>query len=141
MAPRKISFTKGAFITAVLGIVTQPWRLLSSTEGYIFTWLIGYSALLGPIAGIIIADYFLVRQRTLDIDALYSTSGDYWYSGGYHGKAFLAMVIGVLPSLPGFLDVAIPSISVPKIFQSLYSCAWFVGFGVSIVAYLALTRE
>ena len=141
LAPRKISFTKGAFITAVLGIVTQPWRLLSSTEGYIFTWLIGYSALLGPIAGIIIADYFLVRQRTLDIDALYSTSGDYWYSGGYHGKAFLAMVIGFLPSLPGFLDVAIPSISVPKIFQSLYSCAWFVGFGVSIVAYLALTRE
>lgn len=61
LAPRKISFSRGAFITAVLGIVTQPWRLLSSTEGYIFTWLIGYSALLGPIAGIIIADYFLLR--------------------------------------------------------------------------------
>ena len=50
-------------------------------------------------------------------------------------------MLAFLPSLPGFLDVAIPSISVPKIFQSLYSCAWFVGFGVSIVAYLALTRE
>ena len=141
LAPRQISFTKGAFITAVIGIITQPWRLLSSTEGYIFTWLIGYSALLGPIAGIIIADYFIVRKRTLDIDALYSTTGSYWYANGYNSKAFIAMIIGVIPSLPGFLNVALPNFAVPKIFQTLYSCAWFVGFGISIIAYLIINGD
>ena len=141
LAPRQISFTKGAFITAVIGIITQPWRLLSSTEGYIFTWLIGYSALLGPIAGIIIADYFIVRKRKLDIDALYSTTGSYWYANGYNSKAFIAMIIGVIPSLPGFLNVALPNFAVPKIFQTLYSCAWFVGFGISIIAYLIINGD
>ena len=139
-APRQISFVKGSLITALLGIVTQPWRLVTSTEGYIFTWLIGYSALLGPVAGIIIADYFLVRKRTLDIDSLYSTSGSYWYSGGYNPKAFVAFVIGVLPSIPGFLNVSLKNFAVPKIFQTLYSCAWFVGFGVSIAIYLILEK-
>jgi NCS1 family nucleobase:cation symporter-1 len=141
LAPRQISFTKGAMITALLGIVTQPWRLMSSSEGYIFTWLIGYSALLGPVAGIVMADYFLVRKRTLDVDALYSARGDYWYSNGYNTKAFLAFIIGVLPSLPGFLGMVFKKMTVPKVFETLYSAAWFVGFGVSIVAYLMLYRN
>jgi len=83
----------------------------------------------------------LVRERTLDIDALYSSKGQYWYANGYNAKAFVAMVLGVLPSLPGFLNMAFPAFAVPKIFQTLYSCAWFVGFIVSIVAYLLIEQS
>ena len=143
LAPQRISFVKGSIITAILGIVTQPWRLLSSTQGYIFTWLIGYSALLGPVAGILIADYFLVRKRVMDVDALYSgsTRGAYWYSGGYNKVAFGAMALGVAPNLPGFIATIFPTVAVPALFTSLYSGAWFVGFLISLVAYAFIMEK
>src|SRR6202034_4909482 len=71
LAPQKISFRMGGFITGVVGIVMMPWKLLADPSGYIFTWLLGYSALLGPIGGILIADYFVVRRRQLNLVALY----------------------------------------------------------------------
>jgi len=67
--------------------------------------LTGYSALLGPIAGIMIADYFLVRKRTLDVDALYQ-SGEgtaYWYTRGFNTAAMWAFAAGVIPNVPGFV--------------------------------------
>jgi NCS1 family nucleobase:cation symporter-1 len=63
LAPRRISFKMGGYITAIVGILIMPWRLYSDPTGYIFTWLIGYSALLGPIGGILICDYFFIRRN------------------------------------------------------------------------------
>ena len=81
----------------------MPWKLVADPSGYIFTWLIGYSALLGPIGGIMIADYFVCRHRQLNVAALYSPDGEYRYSGGFSWVAIVALLAGALPSLPGFL--------------------------------------
>src|SRR5205085_2567732 len=69
--PSAISFKMGAMITATVGILMMPWKLYNDAAAYIFTWLIGYGALLGPVGGIMIADYFVIRKRQIDIDALY----------------------------------------------------------------------
>lgn len=136
--PRKISFRRGGYITAVIGILIQPWRLVSDPSGYIFTWLVGYSALLGPIGGILICDYYLIRRTRLDLVKLYQKDGPYWYDGGWNWKALVALVLGILPNLPGFLGT-INVMKVPQIWMTLYKPAWFVGFGISFAVYALLS--
>lgn len=141
-APRHISFRTGGLITAFAGIAMMPWKLLASSHGYIFTWLIGYSALLGPIGGIIIADYFVLRGRELNVDELYQRGGRYEYMGGVNPVALVALLAGVLPCVPGFLNAAFPQAypDVAPLFKTLYSYAWFVGFGTAGVVYLVLVQ-
>ncbi|OLC44596.1 MAG: nitrate reductase, partial [Gemmatimonadetes bacterium 13_1_40CM_4_65_7] len=103
VAPHKITFKQGAMITAVIGIVMMPWRLYNDAAAYIFTWLIGYGALLGPIAGIMIADYFAVRGGQLVVNDLYRRHGVYEYRFGINWIAVGAFLLGVAPSLPGFI--------------------------------------
>ncbi|MEQ1571124.1 MAG: cytosine permease, partial [Myxococcota bacterium] len=134
LAPRHVSFQTGGLITGVLGIAMMPWKLLSTAGAYIFTWLIGYSALLGPIAGIMIADYWWLRRGELDVDDLYRPNGQY---AGTNPVALVALVVGVAPNLPGFLHAAGALESVPPVFDVVYPYAWFVGFGVSAVTYAA----
>lgn len=140
LSPRKISFKMGGYITAGLGIAIMPWKLLESTGAYIFTWLIGYSALLGPLAGIMLADYLLIRKTDLSHDDLFKNDGRYSYGNGWNTNAFLAFVIAVIPNLPGFLAAAGLVESVPAIFSTLYSYAWFVGVAIGAVVYLGLMR-
>ena len=141
-APRHISFRTGGLITAFAGIVMMPWKLLASSQGYIFTWLIGYSALLGPIGGIMIADYFLLRRRELDVTDLYRRGGRYEYAGGFNPAAIVALVVGVAPCVPGFLNAAFPQAfpDVAPVWKSIYSYAWFAGFAIAAVVYLVLMR-
>jgi len=136
--PRAISYRTGGYITAGIAIAMMPWKLLESTQGYIFTWLIGYSALLGPIAGILIADYYLVRRTELKVGDLYSDKGHYRYSGGWNLCALAAFAVGVLPNLPGFLNAALPATfpHVPEFFKTIYTYAWFVGIAASAIVYL-----
>jgi nucleobase:cation symporter-1, NCS1 family len=128
LSPSKINFRIGGMITAGLGLAIFPWKLIESSGAYIFTWLIGYSALLGPIGGILIVDYFLVRKTEFDLDGLYRKDGPYWYSGGYNPVAIVAFAVAVLPNLPGFLAAAGAVDSVPAVFSNIYTYAWFVGF-------------
>lgn len=132
-APSRISFRTGGLITAFAGILMMPWKLLETSQGYIFTWLIGYSALLGPIGGILIADYFVLRGRELNVDDLYRRGGRYEYAGGFNPVALVALLAGVLPCVPGFLHAAFPAAhpAVSPLFQTLYDYAWFVGFLVA----------
>jgi len=140
VAPRLISFRTGGLITAFVGIVMMPWKLLASSSGYIFTWLVGYSALLGPIGGILIADYFVLRGRQLEVDDLYRRGGRYEYAGGVNPAAIVALLAGILPNVPGFLAQAFPATfrDVPAFSRGLYSYAWFVGFGIAAAVYLAM---
>jgi NCS1 family nucleobase:cation symporter-1 len=139
LAPRFISFRLGGLITGLVGVLMMPWKLIASSRGYIFTWLIAYSALLGPIGGILIADYFVWRKRNLNVEALYQPDGEYRFTSGFSLVALSALLLGVLPSLPGFLvEVkAIEATSVNQIWSDLYHYAWFVGFAIAFVAYLA----
>jgi NCS1 family nucleobase:cation symporter-1 len=137
LKPSLINFRRGGMITAGLGLAIFPWKLIESTGAYIFTWLIGYSALLGPIGGILIVDYFGVRRTKLDLDGLYRKDGPYWYAGGYNRVAIVAFVLAVLPNLPGFLAAAGAVDSVPAVFSTIYTYAWFVGFLVAGGVYYA----
>jgi NCS1 family nucleobase:cation symporter-1 len=140
LAPAKISYKLGGIITAVIGALMFPWKLIESSGGYIFTWLIGYSALLGPVGGIMVADYFLVRRRELVVDDLYRRGGQYEFSAGINWKAMLALGIGVAVNVPGFLAEAVPGLkdSVPGFWRTLYTYAWFVGFLLSGAIHYAL---
>jgi len=132
LAPRWISFKTGGLITGLAGIAMMPWKLLASASTYIFNWLIGYSALLGPIAGIMIVDYWIVRRRELDVPDLYRTNGRY---AGVNWIAIAALALGVAPNIPGFLKSAGLSSGGSDFFDALYVYAWFTGFGIASVVY------
>ncbi len=140
LAPKLISFKVGGVITGVIGILLMPWKLLASADTYIFNWLIGYSALLGPIAGVMIADYWVLKKQQLDVPDLYRPKGRY---AGVNAAAVVALVAGVLPNVPGFL-AAVHLISsdpkAPSFFEQIYVYAWFTGFGLAFGLYLALSK-
>jgi nucleobase:cation symporter-1, NCS1 family len=129
--PRLISFKTGGLITGILGILIQPWRLLADPSGYIFTWLLGYSGGLGSIAGVLIADYWIVRRRALALEDLYMTDGAYHYRVGWNLPAVVATLAGCAAAWGGLV--------IPPL-RPLYDYAWFVGFGVAGGVYLAIQR-
>ena len=131
-APRLISFRTGGVITGVIGILIMPWKLLASADTYIFNWLVGYSALLGPIAGIMVVDYWLIRRRELDVPDLYRVNGRY---AGVNWIALGALVIGVAPNVPGFLRSVTVLGGGPDGWDAIYPYAWFTGFIVAAVLY------
>ncbi|HUB25456.1 MAG TPA: NCS1 family nucleobase:cation symporter-1 [Tepidisphaeraceae bacterium] len=137
LAPRFITFRIGGLITGIVGIVMQPWRLLADPSGYIFKWLIAYSALLGAVGGILIVDYFIIRRTKIDLPGLYRKNGPYWYAGGINLRAIVALAAGILVCLPGFLGTVTP-IHVAPIWLTLYGYAWFISLGVAAFLYWVL---
>jgi len=138
--PQKFTFQLGGYITAGIGLAIMPWKLIETTGGYIFTWLIGYSALLGPIVGILLVDYFVLRRTRLDMEGLYKAQGPYTYAGGFNLAALAAFFVAVLPNVPGFLHQAgaVGAGVFPAFFDQIYTYAWFVGFGLAGALYFAL---
>jgi len=132
LSPRLISFRTGGLITCVVGVaVFQPWKLLANYSNYIFGWLVGYSGFLGPIAGVMICDYFIVRRTIILVEDLYQRRGFYEFSGGINWRAMAALTAGAGVA---FIGLIVPSL------RALYDYAWFVGFATSFVAYWALMR-
>jgi NCS1 family nucleobase:cation symporter-1 len=117
--PRRISFRTGGLITGVIGLLLMPWKLLSDYSAYIFGWLVGYSGLLGPIAGVMIVDYFVLRRRELVVEDLYLRGRSYEYSRGVNYRALFALACGAAIALLGLV--------VPPL-RFLYDYAWFAGF-------------
>ncbi len=129
--PRKISFKLGGIITCFVGVAMMPWKLMANHRTFIFGWLGGYAAVLGPVAGIMICDYFLVRKKHLVVNDLYLRNGQYEYSRGFNWRAIAALCIGSGVALIG---VVIPPIRV------FYDYSWFVGFVVAFLVYWMLQR-
>jgi NCS1 family nucleobase:cation symporter-1 len=129
--PRRISFRTGGLITGCVGILMMPWKLMGTYSNYIFGWLVGYSGLLGPIAGIMIADYFIYRGCELAVEDLYQRGRRYEYSNGVNMRALVALGAGIAVALVGLVVPAL---------RWLYDYAWFVGFLVAGAVYLALMR-
>jgi NCS1 family nucleobase:cation symporter-1 len=138
LAPRLIGFRTGGFLTGIIGIIMMPWKLIADPHGYIFTWLIAYSALLGAIGGILICDYFVLRRTRLHLAELYRVHGPYRYTRGTNIAAVSTLVIAVSPCLPGFLHEVGLLHSVPAILDRIYTYAWFVTFFVAFVMYALL---
>ena len=121
-----MTFARGGILTGVIGILMMPWKLLADYGTYIFGWLVGYSGFLGPIAGIFIVDYFLIRKQNLSLYDLYRGGGMYEYSHGFNWRAVGALVAGILAAMAGLV---FPSL------RLLYDYSWFVGFGVAAIIY------
>ena len=142
LAPAWISARTGGYITGIIGVLLRPWNLVADPSGYIFTWLLGYSALLGPIAGILIADYYILRRKNLNLQALYQADGEYRYTGGFSLVGLTSLALAILPNIPGFL-VKVGwrgKDSVPAFFVNVYDYAWFLGFAIAFAAYVVLRR-
>ena len=129
--PRLISFRTGGMITGFLGLAMCPWKLLATPDSYIFGWLVGYSGLMGPIAGIMVCDYFLIRHTELDVNSLYHREGAYHYTKGINPRAVVALVLGV--------GIALIGLAV-KPLHFLYDYAWFVGFFMAGIVYVLLMK-
>jgi NCS1 family nucleobase:cation symporter-1 len=145
LSPRQISFRTGGLITAVIGIVSFPWRLYEDAAAYIFTWLVGYGSLLASFLAVMLVDYWLLRRARLEVEELYrpDRGGRYRFSNGYNWRALIAVAAGVIPVLPGFLNAATTEggvIADPDFFDQLYRYGVFVAFGLSAITYVALTR-
>lgn len=129
--PRLISFRTGGMITGFLGLAMCPWKLLATPDSYIFGWLVGYSGLMGPIAGIMVCDYFLIRHTELDVNSLYHRDGAYHYTKGINPRAVVALALGVAIALIGL---------VVKPLHFFYDYAWFVGFFMAGIVYVLLMK-
>jgi NCS1 family nucleobase:cation symporter-1 len=127
--PKRISFKLGGVITCLMGVAMMPWKLLANHRTFIFGWLGGYAAVLGPVAGIMICDYFIIRRKQLRVDDLYLRGSGYEYSRGFNWRAIGALIAGSGVALIGLV---IPSV------RFLYDYSWFVGFAVAFVVYLAI---
>ena len=144
LSPRRISYVTGGLITAVIGIIMMPWKLYSDAAAYIFTWLLGYSSLMGALGGILIADYWALRRQQLDVTDLFREQARYTYRNGVNMKAIAALVLAMLPVVPGFVRaVSVPGgmVADPNIFDRVYSYAWFITFALSFVLYLVFMRR
>lgn len=137
--PEKISFRTGGYITGMIGILIQPWKLVADPTGYIFKWLVAYSALLGSVGGILIADYFVIRRTELDLPGLYRQTGPYWYSAGFNIKAIIALTLGILPCAPGFFGT-VGLWKVTPFWIQMYHYAWFISFAIAFTSYVLLMR-
>jgi NCS1 family nucleobase:cation symporter-1 len=143
LSPRRIGYVTGGLITAVIGVVMMPWKLYADAAAYIFTWLIGYSSLMGAVGGILIADYWLLRRRRLIVADLFREQGAYTYRRGVNPRAILAFVLAILPVAPGFLRAVVTpggAVADPNLLDRLYAYAWFVTFFLSAGIYLVLMR-
>jgi nucleobase:cation symporter-1, NCS1 family len=145
LSPRQISFRTGGLITAVIGIASFPWKLYEDAGAYIFTWLVGYGSLLASFLAVMVIDYWLLRRARLELEELYrpGPGGRYWYSNGYNVRALIAVAVGVMPVLPGFINAATTEggiIADPNFFDELYRYGVFVAFGLAAVTYVALMR-
>ena len=118
---------RGAIIGGIIGIIICPWWLLDEISGF----LIFVSGLLGPVLGILLCDYFVIRKKKLNLSALYQTVGEYTYKSGFNPAAMIALTVGVLLALIGYW---LPALSF------LYNLSWFTGFIVSFILYLALYK-
>jgi NCS1 family nucleobase:cation symporter-1 len=142
LAPRRITYVTGGLITAAIGIVMMPWKLYADAAAYIFTWLIGYSTLMGAIGGILIADYWILRRRMLSTADLFAVDGRYSYTNGVNARAMIALVAAIAPVVPGFVRAASTpggQVSNPAVVDMLYTYAWFVTFALGAVIYLVLS--
>jgi NCS1 family nucleobase:cation symporter-1 len=144
LAPKYISFRTGGIITAIIGVVSFPWIILETAGAYVFTWLVGYGSLLGAIGAVMIADYWIVRRRQLDLADLYKHEGRYAYSGGWNWRAIAAVLVGVVPVLPGFFKAATTPgfagvFENPTFIEGLYNYGLFFTFFVAGLTYLLLS--
>lgn len=140
--PKKISFRMGCYLTGIIGILMFPWKLMADPQGYIFRWLLAYSALLGAVGGIMLCDYYVLRKTQLNLYDLFQDVGEYTYTKGWNWYAYIAFFLAIVPCVPGFLVKIgmVNASSVCGILLNLYDYAWFISLGLAFIIYWFLMR-
>ncbi len=129
LLPKKISFRMGGIITGIIGILIAPWWLLNEISGF----LIFVSGLLGPVLGILITDYYLIRKKQIELAEIYKENGLYSYKNtGFNSAAIIALFVGVFLALIGYWVPAL---------NFLYSLSWFTGFIISSIIYYLMMKN
>ncbi|GJN90661.1 hypothetical protein Rhopal_003673-T1 [Rhodotorula paludigena] len=137
LAPRYINLTRGQLLTAVLGgWACAPWKILASS-GTFLTFVSGYAIFLGPFAGILTADYFLVKRKAYHVPELYDPRGIYRYSGGCNWRAAVTLVLTVTPNLPGLIHAINPDIYIGNI-QWWYAPGFITGYVPAVLVFWLL---
>jgi NCS1 family nucleobase:cation symporter-1 len=134
-------------ITGVVGVVIMPWKLIANPHVYIFTWLGVVGGLLGTVAGILIADYWLLRGTRLHLQDLYRGEGRYWYTGGWNLRAVVAFLVGGVLAVGGSYSTVVagvkqgpfPADGVIPFLKPLADYGWAVGVASSLLLYLLLS--
>jgi NCS1 family nucleobase:cation symporter-1 len=146
--PKRISFKMGGVITGILGVLFMPWNFLADSSSYIFTWLGTYGGATGPIAGVLIADYWWVRRRQLKLADLYRSSGKYRYASGWNPIAVVSLLVGVFVAIGGAYSKLAPDGSptgpfppegIIPFLKGFYDFSWLIGLVVAFVLYGVLT--
>ncbi|MEU9131062.1 NCS1 family nucleobase:cation symporter-1 [Kitasatospora sp. NPDC048540] len=139
LLPRYINFRTGALTTGVIGILIFPWKLIEDPQIYIFTWLGVVGGLLGTVAGILIADYWLLRRTALDLAELYLPGGRYWYAAGWNWRAVTALLVGGVLAVGGSHGGPFPADGLIPALKPLADYGWAVGLASALLLYLALS--
>jgi NCS1 family nucleobase:cation symporter-1 len=137
--PKKISFALGGLITGVIGVLIQPWRLYSDPNIYIFAWLGFYGGVLGAVAGVLVAGYWVVKRTELKLADLYTEGGSYWFRGGWNWRAVVATLVGAVLAVGGAYGGPFPADGLIPVLKPLYDYNWVVGLVGAFTTYLALT--
>ncbi|WP_329173540.1 NCS1 family nucleobase:cation symporter-1 [Streptomyces sp. NBC_01477] len=144
LAPRFVNFRTGALITGVIGVLLFPWKLISTPEIYIYTWLGVVGGVLGTVAGVLIADYWIIRRTVLHLGELYDPAGRYWYTGGWNWRAVAAFAVGGLLAVGGSYSAPgagpFPRHGLIPFLKPLADYGWAVGLASSLLLYVALMR-
>jgi NCS1 family nucleobase:cation symporter-1 len=131
MSPKYINIFRATVFISIFCIVSTPWNIIKNASG-LLAFLSGYSCLMGPLAGVMVCDYYIIKKRKLDVDQLYTDRGIYWYNGGWNWRAYASFIIGVAPLLPGFAKSIDHSLNVGGAWK-IYSFAWIFGFSASVL--------
>ena len=133
VAPRYISWRAGGMIAAVRSIFLTPWNLYRNPEVIHYTLDI-LGSFIGPLFGILLADFYVAKRQRLDVDALYSMSpgGRYWYNGGYNRAAIIALIPAALVPI---ICVLTPGLGM------LANFAWFIGVAIGCAIYVTIGRR
>ncbi|KAF9471477.1 hypothetical protein BDN70DRAFT_845311 [Pholiota conissans] len=140
LLPRFINIRRGSFIIAIIGLCINPWRILNTANSFIAA-ISGYAVFLGPLSGIMIAEYYIIRRRRVKLSHMFisNSSSDYWYWHGVNGKAPVAWVLGVWLSMPGFCASVTPlAVHVSTTWVHAYYMSWLLGFFLSGAIWVGL---
>jgi NCS1 family nucleobase:cation symporter-1 len=142
LAPQDRRSAAAAYITGLIGILMMPWKLVADPSGVHLHLARRLQRPARLHRRHLIADYFVCRGRNLDLKALYDPHGEHSYTNGFSTVALIALILAVMPALPGFLAQVrlIDSTGLPPFLLGLYNYAWFAGFGIAFAVYVTLRK-
>jgi nucleobase:cation symporter-1, NCS1 family len=136
MMPRYINIFRGTVFISIFCVVSTPWNIIKNAAG-LLAFLSGYSCLMGPLAGTMVCDYYIIKKRKFNVDQLYTDRGIYWYDHGFNWRAFASFTIGFAPLIPGFAKSIKTDLNVGGAWK-IYTFAWIFGFTISMLSHYVI---